>query len=201
MYRNNYYSSGLTSKEMNMKPRRRSSTVAAALLILFTLSSLLFALPSVTAAPQGTANFSLRSLDGGTVNAESLRGKVVVLAFGATWLPLSRTQLQGIKQLADDYAGRNVSVYWVSTDSESPKSRNYASDDQIRAFANKYGIKVTVLRDPDGAVSKQFGVDQLPAAVILNKSGVVAGAIGGLDPNKSFADQVAPLLDKALSGQ
>src|SRR6185369_3512379 len=55
------------------------------------------------------------------------------------------------------------------TESADPKSKNFASDEQLRAFSNKYGLKVTVLRDPDGVVSKKFGVDQLPSIVILDK--------------------------------
>ena len=145
------------------------------------------------------ADFSLRSIDGQTVTAESLRGEIVVLAFGASWLPLSKTQLQGVRKLADEYSSRGVVVYWVSTESDDSKSKNFASDDQLRSFANKYGLKVTVLRDPDGAVSKKFGVDQLPSIVILDKQGnMVDGPIGGLDPNGNLAAQLASRLDKLL---
>ena len=98
--------------------------------------------------------FSLRSIDGQPVTSQSLRGEVVVLAFGASWLPLSRTQLQGVKKFADEYSDRGVAVFWVSTESENQKSKNYASDEQLRVFSQKYGLKVTVLRDPDGTVSK-----------------------------------------------
>jgi peroxiredoxin len=147
----------------------------------------------------GPAEFSLRSIDGQTVTSQSLRGEVVVLAFGASWLPLSKTQLQGIRKLADEYADRGVVVYWVSTESEDPKSKNYASDEQLRGFAQRYGLKVTVLRDPDGAVSKKFGIDQLPSIVILDKQGNPVGEpIGGLDPNGNLAGQLASRLDKVL---
>jgi len=145
------------------------------------------------------ADFSMRSIDGQTVTAGSLRGEVVVLAFGASWLPLSKTQLQGVRKLADEYSNRGVVVYWVSTESDDSKSKNFASDEQLRAFANKYGLKVTVLRDPDGAVSKKFGVDQLPSIVILDKEGNMSGGpIGGLDPNGNLANQLASRLDKLL---
>jgi peroxiredoxin len=147
----------------------------------------------------GPVDFSLRSIDGQTVTSESLRGEVVVLAFGASWLPLSKTQLQGVRKLADEYSNRGVVVYWVSTESSDPKSKNYASDEQLRAFAQKYGLKVTVLRDPDGVVSKRFGVDQLPSIVILDKEGNISGApIGGLDPLGNLAGQLASRLDKLL---
>lgn len=143
--------------------------------------------------------FSLRSIDGQTVTSNSLRGEVVVLAFGASWLPLSRTQLQGVRKLADEYSSRGVVVYFVSTESEDAKSKNHASDEQLRAFAQKYGLKVTVLRDPDGVISKKFGVDQLPSIVILDKEGNISGGpIGGLDPNGNLAGQLASRLDKLL---
>src|SRR3954468_9204280 len=73
----------------------------------------------------GPVQFSLKSIDGQTVTSDSLRGETVVLAFGASWLPLSKTQLQGIKKFADEYSGKGVVVYWVSTESEDPKSKNY----------------------------------------------------------------------------
>lgn len=163
------------------------------------LAGLLVVLLSSFAIAQERVDFSLRSIDGQTVSSESLRGEVVVMAFGASWLPLSKTQLQGVRKLADEYSKRGVVVYWVSTESNDAKSKNFASDDQLKAFSQKYGLNVTVLRDPDGAVSKRFGVDQLPSIVILDKEGNVSGApIGGLDPNGNLAAQLAPRLDKLL---
>lgn len=163
------------------------------------LAGLLTLLVVCTAFGQNRVDFSLRSIDGQTVTSESLRGEVVVLAFGASWLPLSRAQLQGVRKFADEYSDRGVVVYWVSTESADSKSKNYASDEQLRAFAQKYGLKVTVLRDPDAAISKKFGVDQLPSIVILDKEGNIAGPpIGGLDPNGNLAAQLASRLDKLL---
>ena len=147
----------------------------------------------------GPVNFSMQSVDGQTVTAESLRGEVVVLAFGASWLPLSRTQLQGLRKLADEYSARGVVVYFVSTESEEPKSKNYASDQQLRGFAQKFGLKVTVLRDPDGQISKKLGIDQLPSIIILDKQGNIVGEpIRGLDPQGNLAGQLASRLDKIL---
>ena len=143
------------------------------------------------------ADFSLRAVDGTPVTAASVRGEVVVLAFGASWLPLTRNQMEGVKKLADQYAGRGLVVYWVSTDSDSPKSKNFASDDQLRELARRY--KVPVLRDPDGAMSKRLGVDQLPSVVIIDKQGNISGApMGGMDPNVDLGKQLAARLDKIL---
>ena len=167
------------------------------------LAGLMTVLAGFSAYAQNGANqaieFSLPSTDGQNVTSGSLRGEVVVLAFGALWLPLSKTQLEGVRKLADEYSNRGVVVYWVSTESDDPKSKNFASNEQLRAFAQKYGLKVTVLRDHNGVVSKKFGVDQLPSIVILDKEGNMSGEpIGGLDPNGNLAGQLAPRLNKLL---
>jgi peroxiredoxin len=167
-------------------------------LIAVTFLFVLLSAPAAL-AQDGPVEFSMRSIDGQTITSQSLRGEVVVLAFGASWLPLSKAQLQGVRKLADEYSDRGVVVYWVSTESNDPKSKNYASDQQLRAFADKYGLKVTVLRDPDGVVSKKLGVDQLPAIVILDKNGNTAGEpIRGLDPSGNLAGQLSAKLDQIL---
>jgi peroxiredoxin len=174
---------------MFSKIRKATAVAACALALAMTV-----ALPAP--AHNQSPEFSLRSVDGETVTSASLRGEVVVLAFGASWLPLTKNQMEALKKLADQYAGRGVAVYWVSTESESPKSKNFAADEQLRDLGRKY--KTTVLRDPDGAVSKRLGVDQLPSIVILDKQGGVATSVGGMDPSADLAKQLAERLNKLL---
>jgi len=158
---------------------------------------LIFALGvSSLGVTQNGVEFSLHAIDGENVTSQSVRGEVVVLAFGASWLPLSRNQMEGVKKLADQYAGRGVTVYWVSVDSENTKSKNFVSDDQLRELARKY--KVAILRDPEGALSRKMGVDQVPSIVILDKQGNIAGSIGGMDPNANLTTQLSARLDKIL---
>ena len=169
---------------------RKATAIAV---FIFALS-----LTSVTFAQGGPVDFSLRAIDGEAVTSQSLRGEVAVLAFGAAWLPLTRTQLESVKKLADQYAGRGVAVYWVSVDSENPKSKNYVSDEQLRDLARKY--KAAILRDPDGALSRKIGIDQLPSVVILDKQGNFASSMSGmaLDPKVNLTTQLAARLDKIL---
>ncbi len=170
-----------------------------ATLAAFVLTPFVSGLALAQSSERGPVEFSMRSTDGQTITSASLRGEVVVLAVGASWLPLSRNQLQGVRKLADEYSDRGVIVYFVSTESEDPKSKNYASDHQLRGFAQKFGLKVTVLRDPDGQISKKLGVDQLPSMIILDKQGVIVGEpIRGLDPQGNLAGQVASHLNKIL---
>lgn len=170
----------------------RKTIIASMLLALLTLSPVGF-------AQKGAADFSLRSIEGQTVTSQGLHGKVVVLAFGASWLPLSRTQLQGVKKLADQYSDRGVVVYWISTEPDNSKAKNYASDEQLRAFGKKYGPDVAVLRDPEMVVAKKLGAVELPSVVILDKQGNASGEpIKGLDPDGNQMGQLASRLEKIL---
>lgn len=169
--------------------------------------SLTFVLCAVAlAAPaQAPVEFRLRTADGGEISSEMVRGDVVVLAFGASWLPqtLLRDQVRDVQELADEFGARHVRVYWVSTDSDKAQSKNFVSDEQLRTFAGKNGLKVAVLRDPDGALFKRMGVanNQLPAIVILNQRGEVSvPTIGGIDPSRKIVEALAPRLN-ALLGQ
>jgi peroxiredoxin len=177
----------------------RRSMIAATFLFLTALSLLVFTPQNPARAQQQSADFSLRSIDGQAIGTSELRGQVVILAVGASWLPLSRKQAQNIRKLANEYGKRGVAVYWVSTDSESPKSKNYASDEQLKAFARRHDLEVTVLRDPEAAVVKQMGVSELPAIVILDRSGrVFRSPITGLDPEGDLSKQLAEPLDELL---
>jgi cytochrome c biogenesis protein CcmG, thiol:disulfide interchange protein DsbE len=183
---------GGQEKEVTMFSKIRQATRVTVCVLAIAMSASLPAAPAHNQSPE----FSLRAIDGETVTSASVRGEVVVLAFGASWLPLTKNQLEAVKKLADQYAGRGVAVYWVSTESESPKSKNYAADEQLRDLARKY--KAAVLRDPDGGVSKRLGVDQLPSVVIIDKQGNVAATIGGMDPTADLAKQLAERLNKLL---
>src|SRR5689334_11370111 len=88
-----------------------------------------------TFALAAAAQTSLVGLDGSRVDVQGQRGKVVILALGASWLPLSAKQAEYANSLARKYAGRGVVVYFVSTDSILPKSKNYASNDDVKKFA------------------------------------------------------------------
>lgn len=174
-----------------MLPRKLQTIIASVLMLLCVYAAPL-------AAQRKRVGFELRSLDNVTITSQGLRGQVVVLAFGASWLPLSRKQMEGLRSFAAKNASQGIAVYWVSVDSDNPKSKNYASDDQLRAFARKYGINIPVLRDPDGPVSAQFGVDQLPSLVVLDKKGnLVDEPVGGFDPDGKIDEQLRELIEKA----
>jgi hypothetical protein len=146
------------------------------------------------------AQTPLVGLDGSRVDIQAQRGKVVILAIGASWLPLSGKQADFTNTLAKKYASRNVAVYFVSTDSTTANSRNFASNDDIKKFATANKLTVTILRDGDGvATLKKFSVDQLPSFVILDKNGNMVGeAFGGIDPKYDITVPISKEVDRIL---
>ena len=168
------------------------------------IRSLLTILSFVFVFSMAVSAQSLTALDGGKVDVQNQNGKVVVLAIGASWLPLSTQQATITNKLAKKYAGRDVVVYFVATDSASAKSKNFASDDELNAFATRNKLTVSVLRDSDGAQTlKKYGIDQLPSFVILGKNGKPAteafGGIGSVDPkNTNLRDDVSIAISQAI---
>jgi glutathione peroxidase-family protein len=140
------------------------------------------------------------SIEGEKIDIQSQKGKVVVMAIGATWLPLSKNQSDAINKLAKKYAGRDVVFYFIATDSAAAKSKNYASDEQIRTFVTNNKLGVNVLRDSEGAVSvKSFNVDQLPAFIVLDKEGKLATKpFTGIDPKSDISVPISQAIDKIL---
>ncbi len=161
----------------------------------------IFAL-TLTFAIAAFSQTPLTSLDGARVDVEAQTGKVVVLAIGASWLPLSSKQAEYTNTIAKKYAGKNVVVYFVATDSANSKSKNYASSDTLRKFAMTSKLAVPMLLDPDGeSTLKKFKIDQVPSFLILDKNGSVAGEqFGGIstDPKYDVTVPIGKVIDRLL---
>ena len=165
--------------------------------LFLTSLTLVFAFSLMSSAQ----TISFTSIEGQKIDLEAEKGKVVVLAIGAQWLPLSNQQAISINKLSKKYTGKDVSFYFISADSSSPKSKNYASDDDLRKFASTNKLSVSILRDSDGAVSlKSFKIDQLPSFVILDKTGKIATTFNGLDadPKSDISVKISQEVDKIL---
>ena len=147
-----------------------------------------------------TAQTVLTTLDGGRVDLDQQKGKVVVLAVGAAWLPLSAKQADYTNALAKKYVGRDVVFYFVATDSTNVKSKNFTATEDIRKFATLNKLDVPVLRDSDGAVTlRKYDIDQVPSFVILNKNGTRVGEpFGGIDPKYDITIPISKAIDKLL---
>lgn len=140
----------------------------------------------------------LTSPDGSRVDVDAQRGKVVVLAVGAAWLPLSAKQAEITNALAKKYAGKDVVVYFVATDSTRSGSKNFASDADVRTFVTDNKLSVAVLRDSDGAVMiRKYQLEQVPSFIILDKQGRPSGEpFGGIDPKFDLVGAISKVIDK-----
>jgi thiol-disulfide isomerase/thioredoxin len=161
-----------------------------------------FSLVIVFALSASAQNVTFTSLGGEKIDLASQKGKVVVLAIGASWLPLSKDQAAAINKLSRKYNGRDVVFYFIATDSTSAKSKNYASDEQVRKFGETSKLTVSILRDADGVSTvKQYKIDQLPAFVILDKEGKLVGEpFSGVDsdPKNDISVLLSGKIDKVL---
>jgi peroxiredoxin len=135
---------------------------------------------------------TFRTMDGQEVRLADLKGKVVVISFGGTWVPLASKELPALQKIADRYSSRGVQVYWVSINSAKPGARNYAADADLQAFAQKHNLKLPVLRDPDQVAYKSFGLDAVPTVVIIDRQGNVAHKqVGfGTDQGEAYGELV-----------
>lgn len=165
--------------------------------LLLSLSLLL-----ATALAASAQNIVFTSLTGDKIDVEAQKDKVVIMAIGASWLPLSNDQAETINKLAKRYEGQDVIFYFIATDSASSKSKNFASDDDISKFAKRNKLNVTILRDNEGKSSIQkYKLDQLPAFIILDKKGKPDGdPISGIDPLDEIdtAEILSKRIDKLL---
>lgn len=159
-----------------------------------------FSLVFVFALSASAQNVVFTSIEGEKIDIHSQKGNVVVMAIGATWLPLSKNQSEAINKLAKKYAGRDVVFYFIATDSASEKSRNFASNEQLRTFVSNNKLSVNVLRDSEGAISsRSFNIDQLPAFIVLDKEGKLATKpFSGIDPKTDISVPISQAIDRIL---
>jgi thiol-disulfide isomerase/thioredoxin len=164
------------------------------------IKTLIFAISASVLLYSGVFAQTLTSVDGSKVDLGAQKGKVVILAVGASWLPLSAKQADFTNQLAKKYAGRDVAVFFVATDSTAARSKNFASDADVKKFAATNKLSVPVLRDSDGAATlSKFGIDQIPSFVIIDRAGRQVGQpFGGIDPKYDIIAPISSAVDKLL---
>ena len=134
-----------------------------ALAVLVFIPSLVLAIEVGHPAPA----FELPSLNPGgpRVSLASLRGKVVVIDFWASWCHPCVQALPELDSLQQQYAARGLQVLAVSVDEESGPALQVLGSGTHR---------FTSLHDADSSVSGQYGIDStLPATVVIDRQGTV----------------------------
>ena len=112
-------------------------------------------------------NFTLSRLDRpGTLELASLRGKVVVLNFWASWCVPCKDEAPEIEQLWKQYRSRGVVVVGVDT-------KDFSGD--ARSFMRRYGITYPVVHDGEGKLWGPYGVTGVPETRLIGRHGRYVG--------------------------
>ena len=130
--------------------------------------------------PASAPVFTARDLDGREISTASLRGKVVILNFWATWCPPCRAEIPDLIALQDKYRDQ-IQIIGISED-EAPV-------EVVKRFATDHRMNFpTVMSTPD--IEKMFpSVSALPTSFIVNReSRVVMRHVGMLTPATTEAE-------------
>ncbi|MBR9978657.1 MAG: TlpA family protein disulfide reductase [Bacteroidetes bacterium] len=126
--------------------------------------------------------FSLKDKEGKTFSPESLKGKIIVLNFWATWCPPCRAEIPAFKNVYEKYKSKGVEILGVSLD--------HKGWSVITPFVDKYKINYPVVLG-GAEIAKAYGnVRSIPTTFIIDRDGNVVGShVGAMNEQeliKSF---------------
>jgi len=133
--------------------------------------------------------FSLPAVNGETVALQSLRGKVVLLNFWATWCGPCRQELPELARVQEKYRQRGLTVVAVTVDNDV---------ENVRSFLKKYDIKLQALWDKKKKVADAYVVEKMPSSYLIDRNGIVRFIHRGYTPEelKRIEAEIDELLDK-----
>lgn len=127
--------------------------------------------------------FALKDMDGKEVSLASLKGKVVVLDFWATWCGPCKASFPAMKKAQDKFKeDGNVQFLFVDC---WERDENY--ENMVKTFIKNNHYDFSVLFDPKPAegksVAESYGVTAIPAKFVIDGNGKIrfkmAGFTGG----------------------
>lgn len=119
-------------------------------------------------------DFSAKLINGSIVSLRSLRGKVVLLNFWATWCAPCKSEMPTLQTLEDRYKVLGFVVLAID-------NREDAST--IAPFLQTRALTFNVALDPNGTVNDRYTVRQYPTSYLIGRDGsILARQFGPFEP-------------------
>jgi len=115
--------------------------------------------------------FKLKNLSGGQLSLSSLRGKVVLINFWATWCGPCKAEMPSMEDLYRNYKRDDFEILAVSVDT--------VTDNRVRDFVQRYGFTFPVLLDNQFTVNQVYEARVLPTSILIDRKGIIRERILG----------------------
>src|SRR6185369_3911772 len=110
--------------------------------------------------PAPVADVTMKDVDGRTISTASLRGKVVIVNFWATWCPPCRAEIPDLIALQNKYKDQ-VQIIGISDDDDPPAV--------VKKWADAHGMNYPIVMSTDELRKVFTGVAALPTSFIINR--------------------------------
>jgi cytochrome c biogenesis protein CcmG/thiol:disulfide interchange protein DsbE len=137
-------------------------------------------------APQAARRLPVLGAHGESSLA-SLRGKIVVLNFWASWCEPCALEAPLLERTQDTLQRHDGTVLGVTYLDASPDSEG---------FVRRYHLTYPVLRDTTGDFAHSYGTDQLPESFIIDRQGHIV-AISRGEVEQSFLQRALALAERS----
>jgi thiol-disulfide isomerase/thioredoxin len=111
------------------------------------------------------ADFALKDMHNKTVILSSLRGKIVMVNFWATWCPPCRTEMSALDSLQTRFESQGLVVLGITDESGMT----------VGSFLGGNPYHPDILLDPGGKVHKEFHIEGIPRTFIFDRDGKLIG--------------------------
>ena len=133
-------------------------------LILTFSVSLLGQVPSGAASPALVDWFTVRDVEGQSLDLKGSRWKVV--CFLGAECPLARLYGQRLSQLSGEFAPQGVRVIGINSNPQDS-----AAD--VRNYMRDLEISFPIVKDEDQSLARRFGATRTPEVMVLDAAGMV----------------------------
>ena len=147
-----------------ISPMKTPFRLVSWFLFLFLLSQA--ALSQQDPAPR----FNAKTMTGEKFTNESVKGKVVLLQFWATWCPYCRGEQQIVDSLQSEFADKGLVVLAVDVAESKKKVQNYLKE-------NPRQCRIVLTDDTN--LAAMFAATSYPISVLIDRAGNIAGQQSG----------------------